>query len=513
MNYNILLVGFGVIGVEALSKIVKNYTRKKKLKILIIDKNLRNIPGGVAYSKYQSKFGFFNNPLRLSNPEFIKWIKNKKNFEKIKEFILQNKNFKLNKWLDKNKSFKNFQINKFDEIYLPRLTYSFFLEDKILDSLKIIKKKNIKLDLANGELINFENKNGYMIKIKKNYKFYKLKNDRNNLKIEKISKKILPLFTKNILIGNGLLPPQRIKEINAFKNNNYIWDFYSEGGTQNLLTKLNRQLKSNKAIKILFIGNKAGLLETMPEIKSLPIKILNRIQITSFSPNLFTLEKAELSKNYKNYKFKFLKKNNFYKINNSYKIYSLIKNEFNHAKKVGYNKYDVWTLILRKKILNKIYSSLNKNEKKKYNDKIFTKIRNITRYTYPETVKSKDVLEDNKILSYVKDKIIQINKMKKKLVVTTTRREKYTGDILVNVSGPVGLDKVSNEVPFLNFLKENSFEYNSRGFIADKNFSIGKNIYAPGVLSSNFNPNRVTIIKAITSNTHKSVKKLIKNLN
>ena len=203
-----------------------------------------------------------------------------------------------------------------------------------------------------------------MIKIKKNYKFYKLKNDRNNLKIEKISKKILPLFTKNILIGNGLLPPQRIKEINAFKNNNYIWDFYSEGGTQNLLTKLNRQLKSNKAIKILFIGNKAGLLETMPEIKSLPIKILNRIQITSFSPNLFTLEKAELSKNYKNYKFKFLKKNNFYKINNSYKIYSLIKNEFNHAKKVGYNKYDVWTLILRKKILNKIYSSLNKNEKK-----------------------------------------------------------------------------------------------------------------------------------------------------
>ena len=59
--------------------------------------------------------------------------------------------------------------------------------------------------------------------------------------------------------------------------------------------------------------------------------------------------------------------------------------------------------------------------KKKYNDKIFTKIRNITRYTYPETVKSKDVLEDNKILSYVKDKIIQINKMKKKLVVTTTR--------------------------------------------------------------------------------------------
>jgi len=155
---------------------------------------------------------------------------------------------------------------------------------------------------------------------------------------------------------------------------------------------------------------------------------------------------------------------------------------------------------------------LNKNEKKIYNNKIFTKIRNITRYTYPETVKSKDILEDMNILSYVTDKIIQINKMTKKLIVTTTKQKKYIGDILVNVSGPVSLDKVTNEVPFLNCLKENSFEYNSRGFVADKNFSIGKNIYAPGVLSSNFNPNRFTIIKAITINTHKSVKKLIKNL-
>ena len=75
MKYNILLVGFGVIGVEALSKIVNDYKGKKKLKVIVVDKNIQNVPGGVAYSKQQSKFGFFNNPLRLSNPEFIKWIK------------------------------------------------------------------------------------------------------------------------------------------------------------------------------------------------------------------------------------------------------------------------------------------------------------------------------------------------------------------------------------------------------------------------------------------------------
>ena len=48
---------------------------------------------------------------------------------------------------------------------------------------------------------------------------------------------------------------------------------------------------------------------------------------------------------------------------------------------------------------------------------------------------------------------------------------------------------------------------------SDNNFSIAKKIYAPGVISSNFNPNRFTIIKAITFNTHKSANMIIKTLN
>ena len=143
MKCNILLIGFGVIGTEALSKIVKDYNGKKILNITIIDKNTNNIPGGIAYSKSNSKFGFFNNPLRLSNPEFIKWIKTKRNIIKIKNFILKNKDFNLVSWLNKNKDFNNIKINKLNEIYLPRLTYSFFLEEKIINILKKIKKKKL----------------------------------------------------------------------------------------------------------------------------------------------------------------------------------------------------------------------------------------------------------------------------------------------------------------------------------------------------------------------------------
>jgi hypothetical protein len=53
-------------------------------------KKSKNIPGGVAYSQENSKFGFFNNPLRLSHPEFIKWFNLIENKKKIINFSLTN---------------------------------------------------------------------------------------------------------------------------------------------------------------------------------------------------------------------------------------------------------------------------------------------------------------------------------------------------------------------------------------------------------------------------------------
>ena len=40
---------------------------------------------------------------------------------------------------------------------------------------------------------------------------------------------------------------------------------------------------------------------------------------------------------------------------------------------------------------------------------------------------------------------------------------------------------------------------------------IEKNIYAPGTLSSNFNPNRLTIIRAVTENSKKAIKHMLNN--
>ena len=81
--YDLAIVGFGVIGTEALYKLKKLASNKKKISVAIIEKDLKNIPGGVAYSLDKSKYGFFNNPLRLSHHDFIIWINKKKKFRKV----------------------------------------------------------------------------------------------------------------------------------------------------------------------------------------------------------------------------------------------------------------------------------------------------------------------------------------------------------------------------------------------------------------------------------------------
>ena len=94
----------------------------------------------------------------------------------------------------------------------------------------------------------------------------------------------------------------------------------------------------------------------------------------------------------------------------------------------------------------------------------------------------------------------------------TKNNRKILSDIVINVSGPINLDSITNESPLVSSVKKINSNYNYRGFIADKNFSIAKNLYAPGTISSNFNPNRLTIIRAVTENSHKVANHLLRSI-
>ncbi len=503
MFEDILIAGFGVIGTEVLYQVVKKID-KRKLNISIMEKDYSNFPGGVAYSKSNSKHGFFNNPLRLSNDEFQNWVKKIENQKKLIEYFRSNEDLNLKNWLDKNVLGKFNKFKNINELYLPRSAYAMFLEEKFLNILKIMNiKKKIKISFYENELIKVSKdikENRYLCYVKNNLKKMKLMTENNNLLLKKkLTKKERVIRTKNIILGLGILPPTYINSKKLSLSDNYIHDFYASGATNNFLKKI-KKIKNLKKIIIVFIGNKAGLLETVQEIEKLEKKTLKRMQIISVSSSSLSLEKAILSKNYRSYDFKFLINKKISKIKMAKEILNLIKLEFQNGIKKKYSKYDIWTLILKKKILDKCFKKLSFKEKKAYNNLIFIKLRNITRYTYPETVEAKNRLEKLNILKNLNDKVSNLSFKNNKVIVKTKNKRVVIADLVINVSGPVSLFNNTNEVPCLNSLMKICNNFNERGFISNKFNLIGHNIYAPGTLSSNFNPERKTIIKSITEN-------------
>ena len=151
-KFDHLIVGAGIIGSSTINNIIeeikkKHFKKKTFIKLGIIDQNLENFPGGIAYSLNKSLYGYFNNPIRLSNIKFIKWIKIKKNKKKIINYLDRYGGLSGKKWVVKNRDIlfgKN--TNEFMELYLPRFSYELWLQDAFLRTVKKIKslkKKNI----------------------------------------------------------------------------------------------------------------------------------------------------------------------------------------------------------------------------------------------------------------------------------------------------------------------------------------------------------------------------------
>ena len=118
-------------------------------------------------------------------------------------------------------------------------------------------------------------------------------------------------------------------------------------------------------------------------------------------------------------------------------------------------------------------------------------------------------MENKGNLKFIKGKGKLIKFSNKKIYVLTDNKKKVESDIVINVSGPVSIDKINNEVSFIKSIKLFSKKFNKTGFITDKDFMLEEGLYLPGVLSTNFNPTRETIIKAITNNSQEVAKALL----
>ena len=526
-------IGGGITGVETIistiNRIEKIIRSKKKInkKIIfgIVDKNPENIPGGVAYGFKKSLYGYFNNPLRLSPVKFTNWVLKKNNKIKLINYLKAYGGYTGAEWIKKNeKEFFSKGKNQQKEIYIPRALMNYWMEEKLIFLLKKIKKKKTPF------LIKFFK--GEVTKLIKQKKFYKIKFKNNkyeelNYKILKTkSKKLIfeknkklkgMLNSKNINVGLGLPPPKQIATPNARKNNNYIWDFYDKGSTDFLVKKILLLSKEKKRLKIYFIGFKAGLLESLPELFKIIIKNKINLKIICSSKELQSIQKAKRSNTNKIYAPKVFKKNRLLKINTSKKLYQSLTKEFKMASISGHNKYDAWTYILNNNIIYKIINNFDKSEKKKYDDIFHNQIRQITRFTYPETIKTRELMFKNKILEAKKEVVNKVDYIKGSLVVFAVNDKKtkknYKCDLVVNVSGPLNAEKIKKEIPLINSIKNIGGKIIYGNLLVNNYFEIHglKNVYLPGVLARGFNPERKTIINAILRNSYYVAKSITGN--
>ena len=534
MYFSHISIGGGITGLETIistfakikkelqkSQNAKKRIRPKKITFAIIDKNPENIPGGVAYGFSLSRYGYFNNPIRLSPTQFTTWLLYGKNKKKLESYLKRYGGYTGKEWLKKNKNILfSSKANKQKEMYIPRAFFNIWMEERLILLLLQIKKIHKKMPITfeikffKGEVIAIKNsiknyrkiifKNGFCEEL--NYKI--TNNPFKKLTFNVKKKKLKSIFSITQNIGIGLPPPKQLATAKAQKNNCYIWDFYVQGSTALLKEKIFTLNKSKKKIVAYFIGYKAGLLESLPELLQIIIKKKINIKIICSSKNLESIQAARLSLNKNEYKLKVMVEKNLHKINTAKKLYLSILKEFQISISNGYKKYDAWTQILNKNVLNKFIKNFGTYQKNLYNDVYHNKVRNITRFTYPETLSAREKLYKKKILVTKKESVKKVDVERKRLVVITKnenhKSKKYICDLVINVSGPLNAGKIKNEIPLVKSLKQNGSKTNDKGFFVSNNFELValKNIYIPGILARGFNPERKTIIQAILENSN-----------
>ena len=535
MHFSHISIGGGITGLEtiisAFTNIQRQLKKSKKIIFAIIDKNPENIPGGVAYGFKISQFGYFNNPIRLSPVQFTKWLIKKKNKKKIISYLKIHGGYTGKDWIKKNINILySSKIKQINELYIPRTIANFWMEQRLLWLIskmkKISKKNSIIFDLKffKGEVLAIKNlkDNYHKIIFKNNYcemlQYKIIKNSFKKIVFEKNKQISEPIFSKTQNIGLGLPPPKQLATTRAQKNNYYIWDFYSHGSTSDLINKILQINKIKKKIRVYFIGYKAGLLESLPELKKIILKKKIKIEIICSSKDLKSIQEEKLSLNKKSYKLQVFKKKKLFNIRTAKKLYLSIMKEFELSYSLGYKKYDAWTQILNNKILDKCIKNFSYREKKQYNDFFYNKVRNATRFTYPETIIAREKLLKMKILKIKKEIVKKVDNLKGQLIVETksnnNKINKYICDLVINVSGPLNVGTLKNEIPLINDLRKNGAKILSGGFVVNNYFKISgiKNIYTPGILARGFNPERKTIIKAILENSQKAGESIAKTL-
>ena len=162
MYFTHISVGGGITGIETIicafnkikNDLIKSKNKREKFKLkkftfAVIEKKPENIPGGVAYGFKNSRYGYFNNPIRLSPKKFVNWLLKKENKKKIASYIKIYGGYTGKKWLNNNnKTLFSFDPKKLRELYLPRTIFNFWMEERLIALISEMKSTSKKLSIS-----------------------------------------------------------------------------------------------------------------------------------------------------------------------------------------------------------------------------------------------------------------------------------------------------------------------------------------------------------------------------
>ncbi len=179
-NHDIALVGGGLSNTSTLYELIKNFENSKNAlkfhpRIRIFDIRKDFFSGGEAYAGSAPEMLFTNT---FDTKEIFEKVEGGELLHHLAKWLTEKQaswvdklqklnNNKVNRWLDENK--EKLASQKFDELHLPRIVLSWFIEETLYETIERAKKLGVSVELIQGEVSDIERSDSNLFHIRLGY--------------------------------------------------------------------------------------------------------------------------------------------------------------------------------------------------------------------------------------------------------------------------------------------------------------------------------------------------------
>lgn len=499
--YDLAFVGSGIACTYTIIHLINMLDQKplnKKVKILVVDK-ADEFWVGIPYGNRSGFNSLIITSLKdfLSTDElelFKNWLKQNINWV-FKDFQKRNGTLSSD-WLENNE--KRLAENDWDNIYLPRYIFGYFLRERVNALLESAVNKNLlEYQLLSADVIDIKNNDGiYKLTVKDNFS--------NKLEIE--SSKII------LSIGS---PPKKnlftLENYESLSGINLIEDLYQPKLEANIdqIYETFKNAENKEQNNILIVGSNASALEAAYNIMDISgmEDLVNKFYFLS-RDGAFPYRSNNGQSNIDSYNLVALNSlKNSPKIT-SKQILEAVKKDVEEMKTQNVNIADIIYHVSN--IINALVVKLSPSEQKIFVNHDGVEIGKFQRKAGKEYCDVVDNLSLVNKLENLKGKFVRLVNQEEKFdhieYVESQTLVKKTFDkpvtFIINCCGFEDLTSESSSELILSLIRNNICRTNAskRGFAVNENFEADTNFFVMGPLLAG-NSNKHTMIWHVESCT------------